>query len=76
VLPHGTSTAKAAAKLITSGKYKYHFWLGGVVIGHVLPLLLLWGGGASAAIAGLAALTGLYIYEHAFVYAPQDIPNS
>lgn len=76
VLPHSTSTAKAAAKSIIYGRYKVYFWLGGVVIGHLLPLLLLWGGGMYTAIAALAALAGLYLYEHAFVYAPQDIPNS
>ena len=28
------------------------------------------------ALAGLAAIIGLYIYEYVFVMAPQDIPNS
>ena len=28
------------------------------------------------AIAGLCAVIGLYLYEYAFVMAPQEIPNS
>jgi hypothetical protein len=28
------------------------------------------------ATAGLCAIAGLYLYEYAFVMAPQEIPNS
>jgi hypothetical protein len=28
------------------------------------------------ALAGLASIIGLYLYEYAFVMAPQEIPNS
>jgi hypothetical protein len=28
------------------------------------------------AIAGLCAITGLYLFEYAFVMAPQEVPNS
>jgi hypothetical protein len=42
-----------------------------------VPLaLLIPGGAAPAAIAGLCAAAGLYAFEHAFVMAPQEIPNS
>jgi hypothetical protein len=30
----------------------------------------------AGAVAGVLALAGLYAYEHAFVMAPQEIPNS
>jgi hypothetical protein len=30
----------------------------------------------AAALAGLCAIVGLYLYEYAFVMAPQEIPNS
>ena len=76
VSPHGTDTAEAAVRSIRRGRYKLHFWVGGLLLGHVIPLVLVWNGGASAAVAGLAALIGLYLYEHAYVYAPQDVPNS
>jgi Fe-S-cluster-containing dehydrogenase component/formate-dependent nitrite reductase membrane component NrfD len=76
ILPHRTSTARAAVHAIRRGRYRVHFWVGGLLLGHLLPLALVWNGGVSAAVAGLAALVGLYLYEHAYVYAPQDIPNS
>ena len=45
--------------------------------GHLLPLAFLvpatpWAG----AMAGMAALVGLYLFEWVFVRAPQEIPNS
>ena len=40
-------------------------------IGDELPLM-----GAFIPIAVLAAVIGLYLYEHAFVMAPQEVPNS
>lgn len=76
ILPHETQTARAAVHAIRWGRYKVHFWVGGLVMGHIVPLTLLWSGPFSAAVAGLSALIGLYLYEHAYVYAPQDVPNS
>lgn len=76
-VPHGSEIAARAAHAITHGRHAKGFWWGSVVIGHVLPLLLLMTG--SAGLAGLAAVlagVGLYFYEHAFVMAPQEIPNS
>jgi hypothetical protein len=53
------------------------------MFGHALPLALLLlaialpGVGLPArALAGLAAIIGLYAFEYAFVMAPQEIPNS
>jgi hypothetical protein len=51
-------------------------------VGHLLPLVLVgvglwWGNTAVVALfATLAAVIGLYLYEYAFVMAPQEIPNS
>ncbi|MCA9705493.1 MAG: polysulfide reductase NrfD [Myxococcales bacterium] len=76
-VPHASEVAARAAHAITHGRYRQRFWWGGVVVGHVVPLLLLVPG--SAVLAGAAALlaaVGLYYYEHAFVMAPQEIPNS
>jgi formate-dependent nitrite reductase membrane component NrfD/ferredoxin len=76
-VPHGSEIAARAAHAITHGRHAKRFWWGSVVVGHVLPLLLLVPG--SPALAGLAAVlagVGLYLYEHAFVMAPQEIPNS
>lgn len=82
-MPHASDAAAAAARAITSGRYARSFWIGNVVVGHIIPMALLilpsafdtpvtFGGIA----AGLCTLTGLYLYEYAFVMAPQDIPNS
>ncbi|MCX4247495.1 4Fe-4S dicluster domain-containing protein [Paraliomyxa miuraensis] len=76
-IPHASEIAARAAHEIGHGRYAKRFWWGSVVVGHVLPLALLLSG--SAALGGVGALLagiGLYYYEHAFVMAPQEIPNS
>lgn len=80
-MPHASEVAARAAHDISQGTYRRHFWGGGVLLGHLLPLLLLIGGAAAgllwpAALAALAAIAGLYLFEYAFVMAPQEIPNS
>ena len=53
------------------------FWIGGIGLGHILPLVLLPIGGAAVdAIAALLALGGLLIIEALWVSAPQLIPLS
>jgi len=75
-MPHASEVAAQAAHQISHGKYKGMFWGGAVVVGHVLPLALLFVGGAAAALAGVLCLVGLYCFEHAYVMAPQEVPNS
>jgi formate-dependent nitrite reductase membrane component NrfD len=73
-MPHATEAAAAAAHRMSRGKYRREMWLGGVVLGHVIPLFLI--GVAWPGLAALFAAAGLYFYEHAYVLAPQEIPNS
>jgi Fe-S-cluster-containing dehydrogenase component/formate-dependent nitrite reductase membrane component NrfD len=76
-VPHGSEIAARAAFAITHGRHAKRFWWGSIAAGHGLPLVLLVPG--SAWLAGLGAVlagVGLYLYEHAFVMAPQEIPNS
>lgn len=85
-MPHASEIAARAAHEIRAGKYRHQFWWGSVGLGHVLPIALV--GvlflarrelplmGAFIPIAVLAAVIGLYLYEHAFVMAPQEVPNS
>lgn len=73
---HPTTDAKNTVKMIVSGHYKYLFWGGSVLFGNFLPLFFLWGGGDDPALAGIAILIGIYITEHIWVYAPQQIPLS
>ncbi len=76
-MTHGSEVAARAAHEISRGRYRKQFWLGAVVVGHVLPaLVLLAGVGLLDLVAAGAAVVGLYLYEHAFVMAPQEVPNS
>jgi Fe-S-cluster-containing dehydrogenase component/formate-dependent nitrite reductase membrane component NrfD len=76
---HASEVAARAAHDISHGRYRNQFWGGSIGLGHVVPLLLmlLWPvAPAVGALAGLAAIAGLYLFEYAFVMAPQDVPNS
>ncbi len=76
-IPHASEVAARAAHEITGGRYKNVFWWGVIGLGHVVPLALVWIGGAAAlALGAVAATIGLYLYEHVFVMAPQEVPNS
>ncbi len=75
---HASEVAAKAAHAISHGKYARSFWGGSILAGHAVPLALLALTGAApvVALAGLLATVGLYLYEVAFVMAPQEIPNS
>ena len=82
-MPHSSELAARAAHAIKAGKYRRYFWSGSFLLGHILPLCAIWIGlsipatlAFLAAPAALAAIAGLYLYEYAFVMAPQEIPNS
>jgi formate-dependent nitrite reductase membrane component NrfD len=82
-MPHASEVAARAAQAIRAGRYRRHFWWGSLGLGHVVPLVILL---SSAFIGSLsfiplvlavfATLVGLYLFEYAFVMAPQQIPNS
>ena len=74
-VPHASEIAARAARDITHGRYARTFWIGAILVGHLLPLSLL-GLGLLEPVAALLFIAGLYAYEHCFVMAPQDIPNS
>ncbi|MEO0323053.1 MAG: NrfD/PsrC family molybdoenzyme membrane anchor subunit [Myxococcota bacterium] len=76
-MPHASEVAARAAHAITHGRFKGMFWGGAVGLGHLVPFALLFvASPAALAAAGVASVVGLYLYEHAFVMAPQEIPNS
>jgi Ni/Fe-hydrogenase subunit HybB-like protein len=76
-IPHASEVAARAAHEILQGRYKNYFWSGSIALGHVVPfVLLLTGKMETAALAALCAIVGLYLFEYAFVMAPQEIPNS
>ena len=77
VKPRISAVAESALHEMKRGRYRKHFWYGGLVLGHVVPLLLLATGESVAnVLAGVVVLIGLYLYEYAFVMAPQVVPNS
>jgi Fe-S-cluster-containing dehydrogenase component/formate-dependent nitrite reductase membrane component NrfD len=80
-IPHASEVAARAAHEIRSGRYRNYFWWGSIGLGHGVALGLaavawLLGGAIWGALAGLFAIVGLYLFEYAFVMAPQEIPNS
>lgn len=77
LLPHSTDNANYAARLITHGPFRNAFWMGAILLGGVLPLILL--ASSSRILGGIAAvcaLIGLLIFEWCFVMAGQSVPNS
>jgi Fe-S-cluster-containing dehydrogenase component/formate-dependent nitrite reductase membrane component NrfD len=52
---HGTDGAREAAKAITRGAWRRHFWGGSVILGHLVPLALLAG---APFLAGASFLVG------------------
>lgn len=82
-MPHASEVAARAAHDISDGTYRTHFWAGSIGVGHLLPLAILLLAGLSGTIslvalagAAVATVIGLYLFEYAFVMAPQEIPNS
>jgi len=82
-MPHASEMAARAAHQISYGKYRMNYWAGAIGVGHLLPLAFVLlssiGGGLSFGfilVATLATIVGLYLYEYAFVMAPQELPNS
>lgn len=74
---HTTDDAHATVKMITSGEFSRKFWLGMILVGNTLPLLLiLIGQPLTYVLAGILILIGLWFAEDIWVKAPQRIPLS
>jgi len=76
---HPDRDAARAAEMIYKGRYRSLFWGGSVAGGSVIPLVLIALGVALSlpaltALAGVLALVGILVTEHAWVEAPQLIP--
>lgn len=71
-----TDTAMLASREMTHGKFRNHYWWGGIALGHVIPLAMLIAFSPLALVAVTCSVVGLFFYEYAFVMAPQYIPNS
>ncbi|MBE7553490.1 MAG: polysulfide reductase NrfD [Anaerolineales bacterium] len=83
-MPHASEVAARAAHDISHGKYRNYLWAGSIGLGHLAPLILLLAVGLMTpspatgllAVAAIMTIVGLYLFEYAFVMAPQEIPNS
>jgi len=76
-ITHPTTDAKRVVQMITNGRYKIKFWVGSLIVGNILPVLIVMFGGAEMdALAGAFLLIGVYITESIWVEAPQRIPLS
>ena len=71
-----SEVALLASREMTHGKFRTHYWWGGVALGHVIPFVLIIAFTPVLPVAVLFTLIGLFFYEYAFVMAPQYIPNS
>jgi formate-dependent nitrite reductase membrane component NrfD len=68
---HATEDARLAARLIQDDR---RFTTGVLVLGHLLPLSILWMPSGLGPSASALALVGLFVWEHLYVQAPQRIP--
>jgi uncharacterized membrane protein len=77
-LTHPTSHARLAIWEMVKGRYKMEFWIGVILsfFGGLLPLLAMLNVlDLSYGIGGAPlALTGLMLFEHAYVQAGQSVP--
>ena len=74
---HTTADSKRAAEMITSGKYSGLFWVGVILLGNIIPVAIAYFGGQSLlTVTAIFILFGIYLTEHIWVRAPQEIPLS
>ena len=71
---HATADAARTAHAITRGRYRKLYWGGVVVAGTLVPLVFVQASPWLWPPAGLLILAGIYLAEHIWVRAPQDLP--
>ncbi|MDX1449274.1 MAG: NrfD/PsrC family molybdoenzyme membrane anchor subunit, partial [Acidimicrobiia bacterium] len=78
---HPTRNIAQAAHHLTRGVFARQWWVGGQLLGVVVPVLCAWGVLAGSplwvgALGGLAAWAGIWFADDAFVKAGQSVPLS
>ena len=76
---HPTKDAKTVVHMILKGRYRNMFWIGTLLVGNIIPLLLLGFFEVSTTVTVITAclmLLGIYFNNHIWVEAPQRIPLS
>ena len=76
-ITHPSESAARVAHSITHGKYRNWFWAGTILCGSLLPLaVLMLAPMAWIPLAGALSLIGVFVAQHIWVRAPQQIPLS
>ena len=75
-ITHPTKAAKKVVHMILQEQYKNSFWIGTVLVGNLVPLVLIQmtDSPLMLGLAGVLILVGMYITEKIWVEAPQRIP--
>ena len=76
IITHPTKDANMVAQMIVKGPYKRKFWLGLLLIGNIIPLLFFNLTSQFLFVPATLVLLGIFITEHIWVEAPQQIPLS
>ncbi len=74
--PHPTVDSSRVAKSIWRGHYRFLFWGGVIGMGTLAPLILLALMPGLPQFAGILAVGGVFIAQHIWVRAPQQLPLS
>ena len=74
--PHPTVDSSRVAKSIWRGQYRFLFWGGVIGMGTLAPLLLLTLMPGLPQFAGILAVCGVFLAQHIWVRAPQQLPLS
>jgi Fe-S-cluster-containing dehydrogenase component/formate-dependent nitrite reductase membrane component NrfD len=76
-IKHPSKEATLTVLEFVKGRFSLHFWLGVILVGHVLPLILLITAPAfTLPISAILVLAGILVTEHVWVKTPQLIPLS
>jgi formate-dependent nitrite reductase membrane component NrfD len=73
-ITHPTLDAKKVVEMILSGRYSRLFWLGAIMLGNLLPLVIVFAFPTLVIAACIFSLLGIFITEKIWVEAPQRIP--
>jgi len=75
-ITHPTTSAKTVVKMIVKGRYKTMFWIGVVLLGNIVPLVLLLSvpNNITIVLIAILVLIGIYDTEKIWVEAPQRVP--
>ena len=77
LLPHGSRDARKAVSIMKQGAFAPEYY-GSLVLGHILPLVMVYAelGSLADRFAGLLACSGIFLYESARIGAPQRVELS